>query len=46
MDRETYPRRWKMGPRAIQKKFLIESGKLDAKGKPNPETPKEWLVYY
>ena len=46
MDRETYPRRWKMGPRSIQKKFLIESGKLDAKGKPNPETPKEWLVYY
>ena len=24
MDRETYPRRWGLGPRATQKKFLIK----------------------
>jgi len=39
MDRETYPRRWGLGPRATQKKALIKSGKLDAHGKPNPTTP-------
>jgi H/ACA ribonucleoprotein complex subunit 4 len=46
MDRETYPRRWGLGPRASQKKFLIKSGKLDKHGKPTPETPKGWLSYY
>jgi H/ACA ribonucleoprotein complex subunit 4 len=46
MDRETYPRRWKLGPRSRQKQCLIESGKLDKKGQPTPDTPKEWLVYY
>jgi len=25
---------------------LIEEGKLDKKGKPTPDTPKSWLVYY
>jgi len=25
---------------------LIKEGKLDPKGKPTPETPKDWLVYY
>jgi len=29
MDRETYPRRWGLGPKAIQKKQLISSGKLN-----------------
>ena len=24
MDRETYPRKWGLGPRALQKKSLIE----------------------
>lgn len=46
MDRETYPKRWKLGPRALQKQKLIETGKLDPKGKPNSSTPKEWMVYY
>jgi H/ACA ribonucleoprotein complex subunit 4 len=46
MDRETYPRRWGLGPRASQKKFLVKSGKLDKHGKPTPETPKGWLQYY
>lgn len=28
MDRETYPRRWKQGPRAKRKQQLIKEGKL------------------
>jgi H/ACA ribonucleoprotein complex subunit 4 len=35
MDRETYPRRWGLGPRATRKKVLISNGKLDKHGKPN-----------
>jgi len=46
MDRETYPRRWGLGPRAAQKKFLIKTGKLDKHGKPTPETPKGWTSYF
>ena len=43
MDRETYPRRWGLGPRAQQKKEMIKSGQLDPHGKPNESTPKDWL---
>jgi len=39
MDRETYPRRWGLGPRATRKKVLISNGKLDKHGKPNVNTP-------
>jgi len=46
MDRETYPRRWGLGPRAAQKKSMIKEGKLDKHGKPIPETPKSWVQYY
>ncbi len=46
MDRDTYPTRWGLGPRAAQKKFLIKTGKLDKFGKPKPETPSTWLKYY
>jgi len=35
MDRETYPRRWGLGPRASRKKELIKEGKLDKHGKIN-----------
>merc|ERR1711871_859325 len=43
MDRDTYPRKWGLGPRALQKKKLIASGQLDKYGKPNEKTPREWL---
>ena len=43
MDRDTYPRRWGLGPKAAMKKKLIEEGKLDKHGKPNERTPPEWL---
>jgi H/ACA ribonucleoprotein complex subunit 4 len=39
MDRETYPRKWGTGPRALRKKALIKEGLLDAHGKPTANTP-------
>lgn len=42
MDRDTYPRKWGLGPRASMKKKLIADGKLDKHGKPNEKTPVEW----
>lgn len=43
MDRDTYPRKWGLGPRASMKKKLIAAGKLDKHGKPNESTPQEWM---
>ncbi|KAM7522205.1 hypothetical protein LguiA_012107 [Lonicera macranthoides] len=43
MDRDTYPRKWGLGPRASMKKKLVAEGKLDKHGKPNESTPAEWL---
>ncbi|KAG8371902.1 hypothetical protein BUALT_Bualt12G0011200 [Buddleja alternifolia] len=43
MDRDTYPRKWGLGPRASMKKKLIAEGKLDKHGKPTENTPAEWL---
>ncbi|KAF7127398.1 hypothetical protein RHSIM_Rhsim11G0022000 [Rhododendron simsii] len=42
MDRDTYPRKWGLGPRASMKKKLISEGKLDKHGKPTESTPAEW----
>ncbi len=46
MDRGTYPKRWGVGPRALRKQTLIKEGKLDKHGKPNDQTPEDWVVYY
>ncbi|KAJ4971983.1 hypothetical protein NE237_005082 [Protea cynaroides] len=43
MDRDTYPRKWGLGPRASMKKKLVAEGKLDKHGKPNESTPSEWM---
>ncbi|KAB5551736.1 hypothetical protein DKX38_009047 [Salix brachista] len=43
MDRDTYPRKWGLGPRASIKKKLISDGMLDKHGKPNEKTPHEWM---
>lgn len=43
MDRDMYPRKWGLGPRASMKKKLIADGKLDKHGKPNDNTPQEWM---
>jgi H/ACA ribonucleoprotein complex subunit 4 len=42
MDRETYPKKWGLGPYALKKKKLISEGKLDKFGKPNEQTPADW----
>lgn len=46
MERDTYPRKWGLGPKASKKKELISAGQLDKFGKPNENTPKEWLTGY
>ena len=43
MERDTYPRRWGLGPFALRKKQLIAEGKLDKHGRPNEATPAEYL---
>ncbi|KAK9794971.1 hypothetical protein WJX73_010241 [Symbiochloris irregularis] len=43
MDRGTYPKRWGLGPMALKKKQLIADGKLDKHGRPNDQTPVEYL---
>merc|ERR1712070_999308 len=44
MERDTYPRRWGLGPIAQKKKTLIKEGKLDKHGKPNDKTPADYLA--
>jgi H/ACA ribonucleoprotein complex subunit 4 len=44
MERDTYPRRWGLGPIAMKKKALIKEGKLDKYGKPNVNTPADYLA--
>lgn len=46
MQRDTYPRRWGLGPVATLKKKLIKEGKLDRYGKPNDLTPGDWQKSY
>ncbi|KAJ1292076.1 hypothetical protein BS78_02G364500 [Paspalum vaginatum] len=43
MDRDTYPRKWGLGPVALKKKKMVAEGLLDMHGKPNEKTPAEWL---
>nr|KAG5687776.1 hypothetical protein BaRGS_025670 [Batillaria attramentaria] len=42
MERDTYPRKWGLGPQAKIKKQMIASGLLDKFGKPNEKTPQNW----
>lgn len=46
MERDTYPRKWGLGPKASLKKSMIKQGLLDQYGKPNDKTPKDWLTSY
>lgn len=43
MERDTYPRKWGLGPIASKKKNMIKQGLLDKYGKTNDKTPKDWL---
>ncbi|XP_023222536.1 H/ACA ribonucleoprotein complex subunit 4-like isoform X2 [Centruroides sculpturatus] len=46
MERDTYPRKWGLGPVASAKKKMIVEGLLDKHGKPNENTPANWLATY
>lgn len=46
MNRDTYPRRWGLGPKATEKKKLVAAGKLDKYGRANEKTPDEWKKSY
>ena len=44
MERDTYPRRWGLGPIAQKKKALVKEGKLDKFGRANERTPADALL--
>ncbi|KAL2130889.1 hypothetical protein VTI74DRAFT_5819 [Chaetomium olivicolor] len=46
MERDLYPRRWGLGPVALEKKKLKADGKLDKYGRPNEATPAKWTQGY
>ena len=46
MERDTYPRRWGLGPIALKKKQLKNDGKLDKFGRINENTPENWKKDY
>jgi H/ACA ribonucleoprotein complex subunit 4 len=46
MERDTYPRRWGLGPKALEKKKLIKEGKLDKYGRVTEKTPESWKKSY
>ncbi|KAK0735566.1 pseudouridine synthase [Apiosordaria backusii] len=46
MERDLYPRRWGLGPTAIEKKKLKSDGKLDKYGRVNESTPAAWKSGY
>lgn len=46
MERDTYGRKWGLGPIASKKKELVRQGFLDKFGKRNEKTPKDWQSAY
>lgn len=46
MERDTYARKWGLGPVASKKKNMIKQGLLDQYGKPNEKTPSDWRKGY
>ncbi|KAJ3936346.1 MAG: putative rRNA pseudouridine synthase [Lentinula lateritia] len=47
MERDTYPRRWGLGPVALQKKKMVKDGKLGKHGqKVDGVTPADWSRDY
>lgn len=47
MNRDLYPRRWGLGPKAQEKKKMIKSGELDKYGKKiDGVTPQNWSKGY
>jgi len=47
MNRDLYPRRWGLGPKAQEKKKMVKNGELDKYGKPiDGVTPSGWKKDY
>jgi H/ACA ribonucleoprotein complex subunit 4 len=46
MERDLYPRRWGLGPVALEKKKMKADGKLDKYGRANEATPAKWNTEY
>jgi H/ACA ribonucleoprotein complex subunit 4 len=46
MERDTYPRRWGLGPVALQKKKMVKDGKLGKHGEKIDSTPADWSRDY
>merc|ERR1711877_97789 len=46
MERDAYPRKWGLGPKASVKKDMVKKGLLDKYGKPNENTPADWRSGY
>ncbi|CAI5736226.1 unnamed protein product [Peronospora destructor] len=46
MERDTYPRRWGLGPMAQKVKGLVKEGKIGKYGKSNENTPADVLELY
>ncbi|KAF8323283.1 putative rRNA pseudouridine synthase [Clavulina sp. PMI_390] len=47
MERDTYPRRWGLGPKALEKKKMVKDGKLDKHGRTIAGvTPAQWTKEY
>ncbi|GMS90856.1 hypothetical protein PENTCL1PPCAC_13031, partial [Pristionchus entomophagus] len=42
MERDTYARKWGLGPVAMKKKEMVKDGLLDKYGKTNEKTPGDW----
>nr|CAB3238124.1 H/ACA ribonucleoprotein complex subunit 4 [Phallusia mammillata] len=43
MERDTYPKKWGLGPKATLKKNMIKQGLLGKFGKPNEKTPQAYI---
>lgn len=46
MERDLYPKRWGMGPVALEKKKMKADGTLDKYGRTNENTPAKWNSNY
>jgi hypothetical protein len=46
MERDLYPKRWGLGPQALQKKKMVKEGKLDKHGRTTGDTPSDWKKSY
>jgi H/ACA ribonucleoprotein complex subunit 4 len=46
MDRDTYDKKWKLGPYAKKKEELKQQGKLDKYGRVVDRTPEAWKLLF